>query len=324
MKSDIVLSINIPTYNRSSYLNQLLSCLVDELNGSIHKVEINILDNASGDDTESVVIDYKSKLPINYIRHEKNLGPMKNIHLAHRIGEGKYVWVFGDDDYIKKGALKKIMNALDDAPAVVLLSYSRETPAKKLVNKVSSGNHDLSMTKNSADFSIAVVDNLIGFLTANIVERKWIDLVSPEEYEELDTIGELAHSTIVYQAIGANETVKYIAGEPIVQTVDNSYLKHDYWIIVCVKYCIQLPIKLQSLGFEANSTKQYFRKRLIKECMRRVLSEKYRGNDPKVVVKNPIVKGFLGTGLTLFLSFLTFIPSVFIKKVYDTVYMSRG
>lgn len=317
-----LLSINVPTYNRASYLKSLLESLAADGAVLSEQVEINILDNASPDATEAVARDFSSPLKIHYQRHSRNLGGLQNIHLAHRAGTGRYVWIIGDDDYLQPGQLPRIVELLTRDPAVALLSYSRVTPDKRFVGAVSIGASDISFTKDSTDFSLAKVDSLIGFLSANIVDRRWIDRYGTKAYDELDARGELAHATILYAAIAAGETIQYVAGQPLVQTVDNGYLRHDDWVHVCVKYCVNLPEQLVGFGFDAPSTRRFFRRRLVRECVRRLLSEKYRGNVSRTVKNDAVVRAGLGWSRSL-LAPLDAIPRQAVRAVYDSLRTRR-
>ena len=286
------------------------------------EVEINILDNASTDSTDSIARSFPL-LPINYQRHEVNLGAIKNIHLAHRLGSGRYVWIIGDDDFLMPGQLLKIFAKLADDCSLVLMSYSRVTPAGTAIGKVSIGETDRLFDKDSTDFNLAQIDSLIGFLSANIIERSWIENISLQQYDELDSRGELAHAAICYAPIVAGRKIQYIAGQPLSQTVDNGYLRHSMWVHVCVKYCINLPKQLVAMGFPADSTKSFFRKRLWRECVRRMLSEKYRGQRSAAVVTDPEVRNGMGWRM-LTLWILVLVPSRVVRFTHDLLRPQRN
>jgi abequosyltransferase len=107
-----LLTIAIPTYNRSPYLEKLLTVLFDQL-VSESRVELIISDNASPDKTPELVADYRQRgLELRYIRNEMNLGPDGNILQCFEQARGKYVWIFSDDDIIVAGAIAKILHLL--------------------------------------------------------------------------------------------------------------------------------------------------------------------------------------------------------------------
>ncbi|AZN37860.1 glycosyltransferase family 2 protein [Iodobacter ciconiae] len=110
-----LLTISIPTYNRSSNLQLLLDTLIVELNGFENLVEVIVSDNASTDTTNSVLLDFKERFPSAVIiRNEKNVGPDLNISACFNSATSKYVWIIGDDDLPKSGAIKEIVSLLNN------------------------------------------------------------------------------------------------------------------------------------------------------------------------------------------------------------------
>jgi abequosyltransferase len=104
-----LLTIAIPTYNRAGYLKDLLSMLADQLKDE-PRVELIISDNASPDETPSVVQGFVDRgLPVRYIRNAEDIGPDANFLQCFEQARGKYVWIFSDDDLILPGALSKIL-----------------------------------------------------------------------------------------------------------------------------------------------------------------------------------------------------------------------
>ena len=73
-----LLTIAIPTYNRSACLAQLLEALAPQLMGE-SRVELIVSDNASPDDTSAVVAAFRDKgFALNYSRNETNIGADAN------------------------------------------------------------------------------------------------------------------------------------------------------------------------------------------------------------------------------------------------------
>jgi abequosyltransferase len=113
MQSDRpLLTIAIPTYNRSRFLRELLGILKPQMTETLN-VELIISDNASTDDTAAMLDQFaKNGLNFQYIRNRNNLGADANILQCFEKAQGKYVWIFGDDDIILPGALTKIISLL--------------------------------------------------------------------------------------------------------------------------------------------------------------------------------------------------------------------
>ncbi len=116
-----LLSICIPTFNRSRFLAELLEALLPQLIASPSHgagVELLISDNASADDTPAIVTALQARgLPARYVRNGTNLGADANFLQCLSLAEGKYVWVLGDDDLIMPGALGALLSLLSQGEA---------------------------------------------------------------------------------------------------------------------------------------------------------------------------------------------------------------
>lgn len=114
------LTIAIPTYNRVSYLRDLLPELVQQRNKITEsQIEILVIDNASTDGTQNYIIANFSD-EIRYIRNETNIGADKNFIECVKKSNGKYVWLFGDDEIINKNGIKKVTDTLNDKPDLII------------------------------------------------------------------------------------------------------------------------------------------------------------------------------------------------------------
>jgi glycosyltransferase involved in cell wall biosynthesis len=107
-----LLTIAIPTYNRSGFLGQLLDSLVEQVR-SEPRVEVLVSDNASTDGTASL-IDERQRLGLRlrYLRNAENIGPDANFLQCFESASGKYVWIIGDDDLLLPGAVEHVLEYL--------------------------------------------------------------------------------------------------------------------------------------------------------------------------------------------------------------------
>jgi acetyltransferase-like isoleucine patch superfamily enzyme len=110
-----ILTIAIPTYNRASYLeinlNQLFKNI--ELLENPNEIEIIISDNASTDETESIINKFKNEIiPIIHLKNQINTGFDGNFESCLSNATGKYVWIFGDDELLFNNSLPKIIDVL--------------------------------------------------------------------------------------------------------------------------------------------------------------------------------------------------------------------
>lgn len=114
----MILSINIPTYNRAEFLKDNIEIIISQVleANKVKDIEINISDNASTDNTEDVCQLLKNKykdIIINYTRNTSNLGPDVNFIKAMWMANGDYSILWGDDDYFKEGAIRYILSEIE-------------------------------------------------------------------------------------------------------------------------------------------------------------------------------------------------------------------
>lgn len=119
-----LLSICIPTYNRSRYLREILPQLlqqVEKVNDMGASVELLVSDNHSPDDTERYVKEWAGSR-VSYYRNRVNIGADRNFLACVRRARGVYVWLFGDDELVLPNGIAAVVRVLrQSAPALVIL-----------------------------------------------------------------------------------------------------------------------------------------------------------------------------------------------------------
>ena len=125
-----LLSICIPTYNRVKHVLVLLEFLYNEYEelsfDEKKSCEILIRDNCSIDETEKKVTEYlSSRMFATFHRNDTNVGAANNFLLLGQEAKAKYVWWLADDDELKKGIVRKILNSLScRKPAMLYINHS--------------------------------------------------------------------------------------------------------------------------------------------------------------------------------------------------------
>lgn len=121
-----VLTITIPTYNRVQFLEKnllQLEQMIFELNVA-EKVGILVMDNGSTDGTDELFSnDAKWKIRIQYRRNKENIGPIKNIANLFGMVDSKYMMLLGDDDFITKEYLQRVLECLEEEIGCIIPSY---------------------------------------------------------------------------------------------------------------------------------------------------------------------------------------------------------
>ena len=133
-----LLTIAIPTYNRSAQLSLLLRALQPQI-AALPQVELLISDNASPDDTEAVVNSFIADgLRCRYIRNSINLDADPNFLQCYQQAAGTYVWIFGDDDYLFPCSLAHLVQHLTGKPVDIVymapFGFVREPDERGLAN----------------------------------------------------------------------------------------------------------------------------------------------------------------------------------------------
>ena len=127
------LSICIPTFNRESYLRELLASIVAQADPEM--VQIAVSDNASTDQTEQLVSAVREKFPnIVYYKWPTNMGADRNYLKAVEISDGEYCWLMGSDDYIPEGAVRRILSLLGDEDIYLFGRTEANLQLKKIRN----------------------------------------------------------------------------------------------------------------------------------------------------------------------------------------------
>ena len=120
-----ILSICIPTYNRSACLKECLNSITMSVTGHESQIEIIVSDNASTDDTADVIHAFQIKYPwIQYHKNDENIGAARNIYLVATMAVGEYIWIFGDDDKMTDSAVPSILNRIESGYDLIICNYT--------------------------------------------------------------------------------------------------------------------------------------------------------------------------------------------------------
>jgi abequosyltransferase len=124
-----LLTIAIPSFNRSSLLENQLAWLAQAIQGCEADCEILVSDNCSTDNTSDIVRKWQAACPdvsFKSHRNSENIGVMRNIAYCLQNATSEYVWVIGDDDDIRPDTLRYVVDSLkkDRDIKLMTLNYS--------------------------------------------------------------------------------------------------------------------------------------------------------------------------------------------------------
>jgi len=181
----VKLSIAIPTYNGAKHIRETLDSIVCQLNNINEEIEIVISDNASNDNTPNIIKFYLDKYSyVKYFCNEKNLGADINIDLSISRSNGRYIWLFSDDDIMVYGGLKKVLSVIDDEESlsVIFVNYSiyNYNLTKCFVEKVVHIDKD-KICENCDEF-LLTTDIASSFISSIIINRSCYLKLDYSEY----------------------------------------------------------------------------------------------------------------------------------------------
>ncbi len=121
-----MLTIVIPTYNRSDHLAKSLQILIPQLTDN---TELYILDNSSTDATSAVAKEVQEanlQKRIIYKRNNINIGGNANILRSfEQCSSGSdWLWILGDDDLISSDSIEIISNITSANPGAQYIEFS--------------------------------------------------------------------------------------------------------------------------------------------------------------------------------------------------------
>jgi glycosyltransferase involved in cell wall biosynthesis len=222
--NDILLSICIPTFNRSYVLDKSINSIVSQKEFN-ECIELVISDNCSDDDTFEVVQAFQKKYSnIKYIRNENNIGPEKNIFNVLCQGEGKFLKLVNDYCIFNPGSLRHIINILtvyEKNHSVIFFSNNR---FKFQLDTTECNNFDEFISK--ASFSITWIQYF------GIWKREF-DLIMKGTFKEynfphLDLLLrnlELGFNPVIYNfPIITNQAIPTQGGYNLFETFIQNYL----------------------------------------------------------------------------------------------------
>ncbi|MDX2231925.1 MAG: glycosyltransferase family 2 protein [Leptolyngbyaceae cyanobacterium bins.349] len=114
-KSPLV-SVIIPTYNRSEYLQEAIASVLDQ---TFQDFEVIVSDDCSLDNSRALVDSFRDAR-IRFRRNSTNLGVADNVTQAIKLATGKYIASLNDDDQWTETFLEKLVTPLEANPELVL------------------------------------------------------------------------------------------------------------------------------------------------------------------------------------------------------------
>ncbi len=283
MSKKTVLSICIPTFNRSSFLKRNLY-VIASLIGS-KDIEIVICDDGSIDNTPEVISEFKKDNPNLRVidkRFKKTVSFDRNVLEMVKIANGNFCWLLGDDDVPVRRSLEKILSVISKHPnlSLIHLNYSRfdnllkKVTAKKMVNGIRK---DILFKKYEDFYFKPIKNSYFKFLgthtitmSSDVVNRKkW--LTASKRLKKY--IGHnFIHSFVIGTIIKGENSV-YFVSDPQVQYLSNNHRvwPNDIWR----DYNDELLGYLKSIGYSEQKINQMQKQQREYEGREEIMKNKF-------------------------------------------------
>ncbi len=163
-----LISIVVPTYERSKYLRGAIETAVEQ---TYENIEVIVVDDGSTEEyAEAIVSEFSEN--VDYIRHDENQGLSAARNTGVRESKGEYIAFLDDDDRWHKSKLDRQLSALstNQEAGLVTCLVAAITPQGEVVH--------CERTAPSGDCSKAIlVSNYIGTPSRVLVRRDVFDEV---------------------------------------------------------------------------------------------------------------------------------------------------
>jgi len=278
-----LLSICIPTFNRSKYLNGLLENISSEISkyDIADDLQVVIVNGHSNDDTEEMVKTFKIECELKYYRRQVRVGVDKDILKCVELSDAQYCWLFSDDDMFTDGAIDYLLGVLKKEE-VLSGCFSNRIPFNfKMEKKIAEVRkwpgkilkNDMLFVEKSECIKNIGMD--YGFLSSQIINRSlWQKAVGNEDFGSLYKCYYLMVH-IILKMMDENCRWLYIHRPLLKQRTGNDTLLNNEGVIIRQKVEHENFEKILNLHYEQGSEEHYvFFRKMVNRLPRAVANLK--------------------------------------------------
>lgn len=151
-----LVSVVMPIYNADNYLEESLYSVLEQ---SYKNLQIICVDDGSTDKSSEILDKFKNQDSRISIIHKNNEGAGVARNVGMSKAEGKYIYFFDADDYLKKNAIKVLVKTAEKNSAdIVLFGYYKFNDKKKI--KIDYSPKTLRVPLNKAITPKSISDRL--------------------------------------------------------------------------------------------------------------------------------------------------------------------
>ena len=133
------ISIIVPIYNASKYLNKCLDSLIKQTK---QELEFIIINDGSTDDSETIIKNYKDERIKYFKRSNKGIGKTRNFGISK--ARGKYIVFLDSDDYLELDACEALYKKIErENLDIVICDFYRVSKDKNIETITSFKNSSL-------------------------------------------------------------------------------------------------------------------------------------------------------------------------------------
>ena len=271
-----LLSICIPTYNRSKSLRICLLSILNQTRGYEEDVEVVVSDNCSDDDTMQAVEWAREYGTLRYHRNESNVGAGPNFFLlSNELAKGEFCWLMGDDDFLRKDALSRLILTMRENPEIDMYFSNCMVIDNTLLDRMRSPVSSLhfpesleTFSRNLSDFELKSFDNLfdpeinpysLAFLPSSIFRReRWLEAskqvtVSIDNFRDVETT--YPHAICLAKSMRTRRVFYF--GNPLFVRTNSGTDWQEKYPLAWVVRLLELLDYFESLGIDSRRIRKY-------------------------------------------------------------------
>lgn len=314
MASSVTLTVGIPTYNGSTYIRETLNSVIKQISEDLlARVDILISDNASTDSIPEIVKTYQDSqaVRIQYSRNEVNLGYDRNVDMLFKKASGQFVWILGDDDVLKGGAILQVLQILDSKKNLNVVLLSFDTYDREFSKIVSKAKEHANVLCKDAEMFLLNARDMYGQVSSLVINKcAWNkeDLTSGFGSNFIHMYG-------LFKVLLGGES--YIVNQPLINVrlgSENSGTSGDALLSIALSTCAIFRSMI-GMGYDAKIVKI-----LIKPARRyaydTILIAKLAGIKNKKLMAEKLIATYNGPSLWLKWMPVIFFPDRLFKSLY--------
>ena len=292
-KKDTLLSIAIPTYNRASILKKSLGKLLPQIIANAENIELIISDNASTDNTQDILNEYKklyTQINFKIYLQLSNTGYYGNFKRCRELSNGKYFWLLSDNEQIEDGVVSFLIENIKTKNQEVGVYYFDNIE----YNKSNKKKYHIYDTKFKYLIQKQIAHKLTLISAVVMQNIKDSDTYVNNNYYGNSFLGFL----FLINSVSHNDNISIISGKSYISLPCNVYFDiFNSWtkdILECVEYMIEIGVLNHSLriNFVTGYLKNIIKRHVTLYCLYGELDGRTYGTKKEVrsILDNNYIK----------------------------------